>query len=209
MTHNHLYTDHKNIMARLSRTFTMKTINEADIIEWCQEAETDIIQDVDNMYKFIEVELDIENDRAYLPCNIYKILDVYLTPEDSTSRIDYYKVGPYISVDSSQNYTSIYIDYLGNPVDLKTGIPLIVRGHEIACEAYCTWKLFYQDIIMDKISVDAKNRIEMKMSYELAAAIGTSKRHKDRSDMNREMIIRGNWVPRLANLKLIKNDTIQ
>jgi len=209
MTHNHLYTDHKNIFARLTRKVRTKRIDEADIIEWCQEVENDIVQDMAYMYRYVEAEFTVENNRVFLPCHVYKILDVYTSPGDVTSRIYYYKAGEFISFDPSESYTTVYIDFMGMPVDLETGTPLIIRGHEMACEAYCMWNLFFEDIISDKISIDAKNRIESRKDMELAACLSTSERHRDRQDRNRDMRIMMNWVPRPANIKLIKNDTIQ
>ena len=207
--HNHLYTTHHNIAARLSRTIKTKNFNEDDIIEWCQEVETDILQQVDLMYNFLEVELTVTNYKAFLPCNIYKIMDVYTTPDQRSSRIPYIDLGSYISFDTNQTLSSIYIDYKGMPVDLDSGLPLIIRGHEMACEAYCIWKIYTEDILNDKISIDSKNRIESRKDSELAACFSTSYRFKDRARMNNEMIIMGNWVPRLANLKLSKNDIIR
>ena len=209
MIHNHLYTDHKNIYARLTRKVKSKRIDEGDIIEWCQEVEIDIIQDMDNMYKFVEAEFTVENNRVFLPCNVYKILDVYTTPDDTTSRIYYYKAGSFISFDAAESYTTIYIDFIGSPVDLETDVPLIIRGHEIACEAYCMWNIYFEDIISDKISIDAKNRLESRKDNELAACLSSSERHRDRQDRNRDMTIMMNWTPRPANIRLIKNDTIQ
>ena len=127
------YTDHNEIMLRIARRHKSLVLNEIDILEWCQEVEVDTLGSVDQMFTYVEFPLDVKNGRAKIPCNTYRILDVYLRPGDRNSRIPFTKLKGYISVDATKNYTKVFMDFYGVPIDLKTGIPQIIAGHEAAC----------------------------------------------------------------------------
>ena len=49
--------------------------------------------------------------------------------------------GQYVHFSTSHTPTQVYIDYYSIPVD-EDGFPLIKRGYEAACYAYCVYKLF-------------------------------------------------------------------
>ncbi|MBC8315564.1 MAG: hypothetical protein H8E51_08670 [Bacteroidetes bacterium] len=204
MAHNSRYTDHYTVMAAISRMIKNKPFQEQDIVEWCQFVELDCISKTSTMYTYIEVELEVNNQRAFLPCNLHRLLDVYTIAEDYTSRVPYTNVGSFISLDPDKSYDSVYIDYKGTPVDLDTGVPLIVRGHEDACVAYCVWCMYLEDIYDDKVSVDTKNRIEKRKDDAILAAKSKKWRYLDREDANKLMRIKFNMLPQPAGFKLIK-----
>jgi len=118
--------------------------------------------------------------------------------------VPYTNVGSFISLDPDKSYTSVYIDYKGIPVDLDTGVPLIVRGHEDACVAYCIWAMYLEDMYDDKLSVDAKNRIEKRKDDAILAAKSKKYRYLDREDVNKLERIKFNMIPQPAGFKLIK-----
>lgn len=158
------------------------------------------------MYLFQEVELDVTttNKRVYLPCNIYRLLDVYSALGNSDSRVPYNMIGSFISLSLDTTLTSVYIDYYGVPIDIESGDPLIIRGHEDACFWYSMYMLYLVDILTDKISIDAKNELRMNKDNAILAAQNFSARHMDRNKMNRAMAIKYNIIPKPAQLKLIR-----
>lgn len=191
-------------MARIGRKYKSRILVEADIIEWCQEVECDIIGEVDDMYPYIGFPLDVVNSRAKLPCNVYRILDVYTTLRNDSSRVPFTRLKGYIGLDPDMDYTSVYIDYYGTPIDFETGIPLIQVGHEFACEAHCTYNMFLDDISNNKISQYFAEKLEAKQTGEILAACGSHRiRHKTRDQMNREQAIHYNMIPKPASFNLI------
>ena len=199
------YTNHLEILHRLSSIHKQKQFNEHDVLNWCQEVEMDILGEVDLMYQYVEFELSVINGRAKVPCNCYRIIDVYTAKDSPVSRIPFNRLKGYISVDSTKNYSTLYMDYYGTPIDVETGIPYIAVGHELACVAYCEYMAYYEDMLLGKLDGDARNRIEMKKNSEILAAKGSwNMRHKTRDDMNKMHKIAYNLIPKPAALNLLK-----
>ena len=114
--------------------------------------------------------------------------------------------GKYLNLGSDYKYDYVYINYYGTPIDNMTGTPLIVRGHEAACEAYCVHQMYYEDILTDKISIDAKNRIENDLTNKTRACRGDF-RHITRQDMEKVNmninVIAGSTCPILSAKTLL------
>lgn len=197
---NNKYIDHRVIMGNLMSLFKQKDFNEPDIINWCQEVETRDIGDVDNMVKFVQVPLKVDNFvSADLPCNIYRILDVFNaneTPIPFTTSQN----GSKLIFRKELNLTGVYINYVGMPVS-EDGTPLIVRGHENACLYKCITNAFMEDFALGKISQGAYALWEQKATgYILEAS--SNRRHYTREDWNNLNIIQGNLIPKIGGLSL-------
>lgn len=176
------------------------------MIEWCQTVELDIVGDIDGMYHYVGWKLPVSYGRAKLPCNVYRILDVYIRSGDPGSRIPFNRLPGMISFGNS-NISEVYIDYVGLPIDLETGIPLIQVGHEEACAAYCIYMLHYEDGINGK--VPGFQMMKADMQHEMLAVIGSRNyQRKTRKDVNDLDAIRYDMTPAAASLGLISGDFV-
>jgi len=211
MIYNQKYFDHLYIKNRLARQFKQKQFNDDDVLVWCQEVELEVLADVENMVTYDRVDIVLCNGILTLPCNVYRLLDVY---DSSENRILYQSNGKnlYGLMDMNGNTitddTTIYINYKGNAIDLETGIPLCLRSHEFVCENYCKIKAFEEDILLQKISAS----MYQYWTTQLAGMITATKQnymHKDRAQVNDIAIIHGNMISRIGHLPLAHTMFIQ
>lgn len=206
MEWNNLYITHKVILASLARTHKRKNWQENEIMEWCQECLNNVIVDVETMTKYVEIGLEVpttgtQKNMVYLPCNIFRLLDVY---DGSDNRIDYSYNGSYIILPSDNTLTAIYINYIGTPID-ENGIPLIPKTQQIACETYCKVKGFEEDVAYGNFNA----QLWMMWKNELTPMISAGKndyRFRDRHAIDKLNIIHGNLTPVIANIKLVHKE---
>lgn len=204
MGYNSEYISPLAIGSRIARRHKSKKLDDNDIIEWCMEVECDILGDVGRMYKYLGFPLAVNNFRAKIPCNLWKVRDIYLIEDDPSSRINFTRMDGYFGFNPTMAADTVYIDYDGIPIDLETGIPMVAAGHEIACEAYCILSLYTDDIMNKRLDINEGMRLEQKAQAELLACFGSwDYQHKTRDDMNREHSIHYNLVPKPAALKLL------
>jgi len=149
------YTDHRRIMASLSSILKGKTLDESDVLEWCMECERNYIKDPEWMFYYTRIPLEVtgantETVYATLPCNVIRLLDVYQS-ETATTPVRVNNTG--VRIFLPQNYPSdaVYVNFTGGPVDLDTGMPLILIGHEEACKAYVVKQMYYEDFLNNAI----------------------------------------------------------
>ncbi len=200
---NDLYVDHKVVLAMIQSRFKSIDFEEEDVMNFCQEAENEI-GDIENMVKFIEVAIPVDNFvRCLIPCNVHRILDVYSRPRDpkSTVRFNRNPDGRYLYFDPELRLTKIYINYIGNPVN-KDGVYLIVRGHEIACMYYSIYHALMEDALMGKIDRNIWKMIRDETPLRMIEA-GSSIRHMTHEDWNRLNIIQGNMIPKIGGITLL------
>lgn len=200
MVRNDKYVDHHVILSGMNSLFKKIDFNEIDVINWCQEIETREICDVDNMVKFVEVPLAVD-DFVFVtkPCNIYKILDVFdkhNNPVPFTTNQN----GTKLVLRPEKKHTMVYINYVGMPVN-EQGIPLVIRGHENACIYGCLQNALMEPAAMGEINANFYAMIQQKATNFIIEARGTI-RHKTREDWNKLNIIQGNIVPKIGGLSL-------
>jgi len=195
---NQKYLDYQFIIPKVSRAVKELGIIviKEDIAEWCSECEIDYIAQEQWMVKYIRIPLRVINGYAKLPCNVYRILDVY----NGYSWINYETDGSFIKLHPSYNHPYIFINFWGIPIN-EEGIPYILKGHEQACEAFCIWKLVYPFWIAGKMQAQIYKDIEDRLDIQVQAA-KNGYRHKDRETVNHMMMIFGNMVPKIGSLTL-------
>ena len=198
---NSKYTTYGDIFERLTRTFPEKNIQESDIIAWCAECETEWIGDIEAMTQYTKKALTVSNLQALLPCNVYRILDVYTDPTNPNSVIPYYNNGAYLIFGSDVTETTVYINYHGITIDQDTGYPLIKQGHEQACEAFCLWKLSYSDWMTNRIDNSKFAYIEEQKNLQIDAA-KYDMRNFDRQRLRNIRTIMANMRPQLVGHNL-------
>lgn len=213
MQSNQKYTTAENIMARLSSTIKNKVFDIEDIVQWCAECTIEVIGSPMAMHKYNKLKLVVEHQKALLPCNVYRLLDVF---NHGDVRIEeYYNDGTHIIFNSSQNFDTdqlgqnvVYVNFLGIAVDTKTGYPLILRGHELACVAYCTKQLYREDFYSGKIPLTVWRDITDEASIQCAAA-NNGFRHHTNDDMRNMLLQVHNMIPRMKEIPLFHLDGIE
>ena len=212
-TNNTKYTSYLDIAQKLSREFPDKTdnINPADIAAWCAECETDYIGDIESHREYIDFPIIVNNFQALLPCTLFKLLDVYYSPYSSginVQRVTYNNNGSYINFATNQKFATdndgndiIYIKYYGLAIDPLTGYPLIKKGHEQACEAFCTKKIFLSDFYSGRLNGNIWGDILQELNNQLQTA-KTPFRHMSNQDMLRMQKIRFNMIQKLYKIPI-------
>ena len=151
----------------------IKEYHIRNFIEWCATCEIEWIGDPCSFDNIEGYEIEVKEYRALMPCNIYSLRNVYrkdgvrlFTPDDYSYNENY------LFLDNcNMEYGYICIDYLGIPIN-ERGLPLMERGHEVACELFCQWNMFAQDNMEGKI----KNpRWYESLSIQLNDAIDDAK----------------------------------
>ena len=159
------------------------------------------------MSKFLYVGLTVTNGQVLLPCNIHRILDCY---DASDSIIDYKlnTAGSYLTTltyqSSGETYDqdTLYLNYAGTIVDVDTGYPMIMKGHEQACETFCKIKAFEEQALYQKIDPRIFDRWSFQLSGQIANAKQNPYRHKTRQDLQNLEIIRANVLPVIGRVAL-------
>jgi len=195
------------ISNRLNRQFRYKEFDPELVAEYCAQAEIEYIADVNIMNIFKSVPLTVGFQKmVLLPCNVFRILEVY---NDSDPRLSYNKTATHLthiidltSGEEVEEDDTIYITYIGVPVDPKTGEILIPSGHEPALETYCKMKFFEEDALLGKIDKNMwvlwSNQFSGQVSH-----VKSSFRHIDRLKINNLNVIQGNMLPQIGRLPLI------
>jgi hypothetical protein len=204
MAHNDFkYTSYLDIAQRLAKTHPNKSnlLQPQDVASWCAEVETQMIGDIEAFRTYVDQKFIVSSNRQVLvPCNVYKILDVFRDPGTYYSRIDYYNNGSYLNFSTTQTFPKdtdgndvIYINYKGIAVDSETHYPLIKKGHERACEAYCMTKIYYEDFLNGKINIQAWSELHQELDNALLTAKRPFK-DMDNQKMLEIQYIRSNMV---------------
>ena len=190
---------HVEIIASLQRNFKTMVIEDEDVLNWCQEVETLYVADPDSMWKYLEIPLNIVNNRVLLPSNLYKLLDVYKSPTDDT-RIIYYRNGAYLNVSTDYTGTTLTVNYVGTPID-KNCIPLIHADHQAACELWCKINMFEEQSLSGKINqnvyFDWKNRFDLAIQ-----AAKVNYRDWDAKKFAGMLAIMGDMIPHIGYQEL-------
>jgi len=201
---NNKFISHHVIHADLARKFKTKTFHIDDIEEWCFIAESRYIIDIRAMVQILGISLSVEflgsKPIAYLPCNVIRILDVYLPNE---KRIPYVHNGAFLYLSEDFTGDTVMLNYIGSPIDVDGG-SLIIKGHENACEQYCKLQAFEEDWINGKINQNAY--VDWQRTFSgMMQNISQDVKNLDMDKLNKLDIIRGNMIPRIGRLVLSQN----
>lgn len=201
MSNGFYYTNHHEIVNRLSKKFKTKDFNADDVHDWCAELENDVLREHDYFVKFLEIPLTVIASRIVtIPCNVHSIIDVY---HEGGSRPKYVHIGNQIHLNQETTNEFIYIDYKGTPIDEDTGDVLILRGHELACEAICVRNSYYEDYLNGKI--DANRWVVIDEELERGVNIATMDMRRMTKDNFQTMEnILGNKIPVIGRVPLYK-----
>lgn len=191
------YVSVRNVAARMSRNVKGKEFDIYDIAEWCGECETDEIAQYDAFVKYRNVKVEVKHNKAYLPCNIYRVLSVY---RNKCSIPKYSWDGAYLkfNLDDPRTFNEEYtieIDYIGIAVDAE-GLPMIRDGHQEACFWYCMTKIYFEDYMNGLVQESKYMYLNDRLGHYVAKAKGNF-RDITRDDMNEISMLLHNLVPKV------------
>lgn len=206
MLSNNKYTTVENIAARIGQKHKQKSFTIDELVQWCAECVIEIVGNIDVLADYTRIKCVVTDNKALLPCNIYRLLDVF-DANDNRYRA-YTNDGTHIIFNSSQSFNKdsvgrsyIMINYRGIAVDPKTGFPLIPRGQELACEAYCVWNLYYEDYLNGRLNGQQWSVIDNNKIVQCEAAKGGF-RHFDNEEMRRYLNVVVNMIPNMRRIPL-------
>ena len=195
---NQKYIHYKYILNRVSADTRELGVNivEEDIGEWCAECEIDYIKKVEYFVPFLRIPLRVTEGVSKLPCNVYRILDVYC----NVQRVGYYNDGSFLRLSEDYSNDYVFINYTGIPLG-DDFIPLILRGHEQACVAFCILKLVKPLFIAKKYDANLYMLLKDDLDIQCQAA-KNGYRHMDRGQVDQRTVVWGNIIPKIGSLAL-------
>lgn len=191
------YVSVKNIAARIARNVKGKEIDIYDIAEWCGECETDEIGMYEGFVKYRNVKILVKHNKAYVPCNVYRILSVY---KNKCTVLNYQWDGAYLrfNFDDPSTFNDEYyieLDYLGVAVD-DDGLPMILDGNQEACFWYVMTKIYFEDYMNGLVPENRFMFLQDRLGHYVSRSKGTF-RHITRDDMNEIQMILHNLIPKV------------
>lgn len=191
------YVSIKSVAARIARNLKGKEIDIYDIAEWCGECETDEIGMYEGFVKYRNVAIPVKHNRAYLPCNIYRVLSVH---RNKCAVTRYQWDGAYLRFNWDDPATFndeyfIYVDYLGVAVD-EDGLPMILDGNQEACYWYVLTKIYFEDYVSGILPENRYMFMQERMGHYVTKAKG-SFRNVSRDDLNEVQMLMHNLIPKV------------
>lgn len=184
----------KEIYNRLSMTYKkkMRGVPLRNIVEWCATVEIEYIKDFAQFTEVIGHEVEVSNYRGKLPCNIFKLENVYT--QENKRLFNYGYNGTYLFFEREDIKTgTILIDYRGIPLS-EDGFPLLLTGHEEACTKYCIYQLYQEDFAEGKVSSFFIQSIQAEFNDAVDDS-RSSHRHMTGDDRHRFLMALANIVP--------------
>ena len=181
---NNLFFAPGKIFNRLARSYKVKIqeYNLGDIIDWCAELEQEILVDVEALIKFSDLQIGfpsesdpsvlvIENSMVPLPPFIHRITMIYDENDNIIQGAG--SNGSYIFLPSDFTGSKVFIAGRMIAFDSETMTPLLLRGHEQAAFAFCVYKMFEEDIDLQKVSQNVGLAIKQRMEQAMAESSGS------------------------------------
>lgn len=163
------YVSVDTVAARIARNYKSLSFDKGDIAEWCFE----VVKNIGKYESFVEykdVEIDVINKMAKLPCNVYRLLYVKNT-SNYNNEVFYKNDGTYLKFSDKNIPEKIIISYIGFALD-EDGFPMIEDGSQEACFWYCLSRLMLEDYISGKIPTDRYKFIDDKYMHYASVARG-------------------------------------
>ena len=185
---NSKYTTAEEIMAMVNSVHKNKPTNITDFINWCSECEVNLIKEYSYKMSIVNEKIKVNpKGRVKIPCNLYRIVKLKDSSEDNYNLIPTKENnGSYIFIPDEtgeliDDEYYVYIDYDGLRMDANTGLPLILKGHELACQAYCVKQIYYEDYLNSNIDENRWRAILLDLDKAVMGS-STGMRHVSHSD---------------------------
>lgn len=196
------YIDHTVIHAMLNRNFPNKIWDIANVIEWCQYVENNILGNVDAMIRYIDYPVKVEYGKALIPCFSHKVFS-YSKIKGQQVDVSTHNQENYLRVYDDIKDGTIYITFVGMPVDQETGVPLILRGHEDVCYWYCVKSAHTEAYFNGEIDHGRWEFMDSKVSMHTTEVL-QSLREFEESDYKNLSFILGTNVAHLGGYQRVK-----
>ena len=187
------------IYNRLSMTYPkkMKGLPLRNVVEWCATVEVEYIKDFAQFIEVIGHEVSVANYRGKLPCNIFKLENVYT--QENKRLFNYGYNGTYLFFEREEIETgTVLIDYRGIPLG-DDGLPLLLTGHEEACAKYCVYQLYQEDLAENTVSRFFIQSIQTEFNDAVDDA-RSSHRHMTGDDRHRYIMAMANMLPNVNKI---------
>lgn len=215
------YTSINRVVAKLYRDLGINTeINESNVIEWIAEA----LEKIGSYFQYEEIKecIKLENGKAKLPLNFYKLKDIgynntplswaslSLLTEYSCEGSNiptccvphsFYIQGCYIvtdiEIDQSVSNQSLNIVYLGVPVD-ENGYPMVPDDvyYLEAVAKYVTYMMDYREWRKGNIADKVLQKSEQDWLFYVNSARGSANMPNERQMRNLKNI----WTKLIPNV---------
>lgn len=165
---NAKYISPETIHNRLTKVIKGKSIQVGDVINWCGQVESEYLGEDYQLITQKEKPFDVDSDKKVrVPNNLYRLFSV---TNESGDRVVYDYNGAYIFLSDSYSGSKVLLNYEAIPIDTETGYPLILRGHEPVCEAFCIKNIYYEDYLNGKIDQNRWNTLVRDFENKVSGA---------------------------------------
>lgn len=181
------YVSIHTVASRIARNHKGLAFDISDIAEWCFE----VVKNIGKYDHFIEykgVVLEVENLKAKLPCDVYRLLSVKNNGKICSNQT-FYNDGTYLNFGTIGTPVEVVIDYIGFAVD-EDGFPLIEDSAQEACFWYCLSRIMLEQYLNGDIPTDRYQMIDSKYNHYVSVARGGMRfmSRNDLSDIHRTAI---------------------
>ena len=202
MNESHLYVTYHTIYADVTRIYQHMNFDEGDVEIWCNDLVLRYIKDVTTMATYEAVECEVNQDTGIvsLPCNIFRILDVY----DSSGYVEYNKDGLdgfFLRLTGTSFPSIIYLNYKGIPMNSE-GEFLLAKGYEPAAETMCVYNMIKRKMGTPEFDRGLYADLGQQLSYQIQAARADVFKFIDRADLHKSLLIMYNAIPKVGYQKL-------
>lgn len=182
MNPNNKYFTAAEIYVRLLSAFPIKgtQISKIQVMRWCSEVVAEYLTDPVGLILNTKVQIGeptsvddptlvIRSNRALVPPDVFKLENVFDEAGNKVKNSTYQ--GEYIQFSTTKTPQKCFIDYYSLPVD-ALGFPLVKRGYETACFAYCVKKMHEEDASVIPPRIQQWRWLQMcqDSDYEIQAA---------------------------------------
>ena len=158
----------REIYASLASTYKRKIMeyDEITIIRWCSDVVAILLTD-ERATKEMVADMGMPvNLQHALPDGLVQLIRVYAT--DTKALIPYSHQSEYVCFEPKYEFTNISFHF--RQLMIEDGYPLIPRGFEKACEAYCLYQMYHEDYLDGRIDGQRWQDISNTKDWEIEAA---------------------------------------
>jgi len=207
MQENSKYFSAEKIFSRLSMIFKkkMEEYNLGHIVEMCAWVEFEVLGTYASTYHKNKHAIDVVDYQALLPCDVFRVKDVYTTGNNRI--LGFTNNGVYLHFSEEctnrpANGSTIYINYDAIPTD-DNGYPLFLRGHEDALYWGCVIRMHEEDhadgLVNENVWRDWMIRYEVSLD-----SADNGFRHHSRNELKEFMAVVHDMIPRVNEMNLNK-----
>lgn len=158
----------REIYASLASTYRRRITeyDEITIVRWCADVTAILLTDERATVEMVADMGMPVNLQLPLPAGLVHLERVYAT--NTNALVSYSNQGSFLAFEPKYEFTEISIHY--RQLIMEDGYPLIPRGFEKACEAYCIYQMYHEDYLDGRIDGQRWQDISNTKDWEIEAA---------------------------------------